>query len=404
MNVKFEIETIDSSALNERFAKNPDCLKQWDLLIIGFGNGSENFVPNVIADYINEGHRVVVTGKEAIEGIRLLDQTLLGQLDRKTYGSLGRISGKPYFRYTGLDAGMFSEQSNLGASGLNEGSVFSYPYAIGKSVSLDGGRSHKAYDYLLDLSNLQTPFVTPWFVFTGNGQNAYDVSPNDGANNYYLYSRSNVVFIGNDDYSAYTYDVGNSQNPTGTGLQESQMFVNAMMLAYDAGVHNIKADIVAGFDSDEAKVSSISIPFDQEMKAQNGLLDETVDVYFKFTNSNLTLSNAYAVNFYYEDAAGERSLDVGDEKVQVTQFTSSLWTAQDNTLTEVSPSQIRQGKVYRFKAPVIALQNNTAATNARIYVEVISTLDRPGCVGSRNATVRGCASVILNRTQLFLLE
>ena len=405
MNVKFEIETIDSAALNERFAKNPDCLNQWDLLIIGFGNGSENFAPNVIANYINEGHSVLVTGKEAIEGTRLLDQTLLGQLDRKTYGSLGRTSGNPYFRYAGLDAGMFNEQSNLGASGLNEGSVFSYPYAIGKSVALDGGRSYKAYDYLLDLSNLTTPFVTPWFVFTGSGQNAYDISPNDGANNYYLYSRSNVVFIGNDDYSSYTYDVDNPQNPTGTGLQESQMFVNAMMLAYDAGVHNMKVDIVSGFDAGAAEVSSISIPFDQEIETQNGLLDETVDVFFKFKNSNLTLSNAYAVNFYYEDAAGKTSLDVGDEKVQVTPFTSSLWTVQDNTLTEVAASQIRQGKVYRFKAPVIALQNNTAATNAKIYVEVVSALERPdGSEGAGSKEVRGYDSVTFTRTQLFLLE
>lgn len=408
MNVKFEIETIDPAAWNERFARNPDCLNQWDLLIIGFGNGSEN-LPNMnkIEDYIQAGHSVLVTGKEAAEGIRLINQTLLGQLDRKTYGSLGRISGNPYFRYAGLDAGMFAEQSNLGASGLNEGSVFSYPYAIGKSVALDGNRSHKAYDYLLDLSNLKTPFVTPWFVFTGSGQNAYDISPNDGANNYYLYSRSNVVFIGNDDYSSYTYDVDNPQNPTGTGLQESQMFVNAMMLAYDSGVHNLKVDIVAGFDTTAAEVASISIPFDKDLENQgeSGLLDETVDVYFKFKNSNLTLSNAYNVNFYYEDTAGSVTLNVGDEVVQVTPFTSSLWTVQDNTLTEVAASQIRQGKVYRFKAPVIALQNNTAATNAKIYVEVVSALERlDGLEGAGSKEVRGYDSVTFTRTQLFLLE
>lgn len=408
MNVKFEIETIDPAAWNERFARNPDCLNQWDLLIIGFGNGSEN-LPNMnkIEDYIQAGHSVLVTGKEAAEGIRLINQTLLGQLDRKTYGSLGRTSGNPYFRYAGLDAGMFNEQSNLGASGLNEGSVFSYPYAIGKNVALDGNRSHKAYDYLLDLSNLQTPFVTPWFVFTGSGQNAYDISPNDGANNYYLYSRSNVVFIGNDDYSPYTYDVDNPQNPTGTGLQESQMFVNAMMLAYDSGIHNLKVNIVAGFDTTAAKVASISVPFDKDLENQSGsgLLDETVDVYFKFKNSNLTRSNAYTVNFYYEDTAGSVTLNVGDEVVQVTPFTSSLWTVQDNTLTEVSASQIRQGKVYRFKAPVIALQNNTAATNAKIYVEVVSALERPdGLEGAGSKEVRGYDSVTFTRTQLFLLE
>ena len=407
MNVKFDIETVSSAMLGEKLAKNQDYLEQWDLLIVGFGNGSENIQAGRIEDYIQKGHSVLVTGKEATDGKRQMSAMLLGQYEnRKTYGKLGRDTGSLY-RYAGLDAGMFAEQSNLGASGLNEGSVFSYPYAIGKSVALDGNRSHKAYDYLLDLSNLTTPFVTPWFVFTGSGQNAYDISPNDGANNYYLYSRSNVVFIGNDDYSSYTYDVDNPQNPTGAGLLESQMFVNAMMLAYDSGVHNLKVDIVAGFDTTAAKVASISIPFDKDLENQSGsgLLDETVDVYFKFKNSNLTQSNAYNVNFYYEDTAGSVTLNVGDEVVQVTPFTSSLWTVQDNTLTEVAASQIRQGKVYRFKAPVIALQNNTAATNAKIYVEVVSALERPdGSEGAGSKEVRGYDSVTFTRTQLFLLE
>ena len=407
MNVKFDIETVSSAMLGEKLAKNQDYLEQWDLLIVGFGNGSENIQAGRIEDYIQKGHSVLVTGKEATDGKRQMSAMLLGQYEnRKTYGKLGRDTGSLY-RYAGLDAGMFAEQSNLGASGLNEGSVFSYPYAIGKSVALDGNRSHKAYDYLLDLSNLTTPFVTPWFVFTGSGQNAYDISPNDGANNYYLYSRSNVVFIGNDDYSSYTYDVDNPQNPTGTGLLESQMFVNAMMLAYDSGVHNLKVDIVAGFDTTAAKVASISIPFDKDLENQSGsgLLDETVDVYFKFKNSNLTQSNAYNVNFYYEDTAGSVTLNVGDEVVQVTPFTSSLWTVQDNTLTEVAASQIRQGKVYRFKAPVIALQNNTAATNAKIYVEVVSALERPdGSEGAGSKEVRGYDSATFTRTQLFLLE
>lgn len=399
MNVKFEIETMDSETLGGQLEKNANYLNQWDLLIIGFGSGSDAFPKDAVAGYVNEGHSVLVTGKQATDA-RALDYQLLGQYEsRKTYGKLGRDYGS-LFRYAGLEAWMFTEQSNLGASGINEGSVFRYPYAIQKSVTLDGGRSYMAYDYLLDLSSLQAPFVTPWFVFAGS--DAYDVSPGDGANNYYLYSRSNVVFVGNDDYSSYTYDVDNPQNPVGKGLKESQMFVNAMMLAYNAGVHNMKVDIVSGFDAGAAEVTSISIPFDQEIETQNGLLDETVDVFFKFKNSNLTLSNVYAVNFYYEDAAGGTTLDVGDETVQVTPFTSSMWTVQDNALTEVAASQLRQGVVYRLKAPVIALQNNTAATNARIYVEVVSTLERPDGVGSK--TVRGYDSVTFTRTQLFLLE
>lgn len=411
MNVKFDIETVDSKVLTQRFEKNPDCLNQWDLLILGFGNGSESLSPNMIERYIQEGHSVLITGKGASGERLLLSGTLLGQLDRKTYGSLGFTSGTAYFRYADLDAGMFGEQNNMKVAALNNGSVFSYPLSVGRSAQLQGDVSFKAYDYLLDLGRTEAPFVTPWFTFAGSGNdndtNAYNVSPNDGANNYYLYSRSNVVFIGNDDYSGFTYQADNQQNPVGTGLQESQMFVNAMMLAYDSGVHNLKVDIVAGFDTTAAKVASISIPFDKDLENQgeSGLLDETVDVYFKFKNSNLTLSNAYTVNFYYEDAAGGTSLDVGDEVVQVTPFTSSLWTVQDNTLTEVSASRIRQGKVYRFKAPVIALQNNTAATNAKIYVEVVSALERPdGLEGAGSKEVRGYDSVTFTRTQLFLLE
>ena len=272
MNVKFDIETVDSKVLTQRFEKNPDCLNQWDLLILGFGNGSESLSPNMIERYIQEGHSVLITGKGASGERLLLSGTLLGQLDRKTYGSLGYTSGTSYFRYADLDAGMFGEQNNMKVAALNNGSVFSYPLSVGRSAQLQGDVSFKAYDYLLDLGRTEAPFVTPWFTFAGSGNdndtNAYNVSPNDGANNYYLYSKGNVVFIGNDNYSSYTYDVDNPQNPTGTGLQESQMFVNAMMLAYDAGVHNLKVDIVAGFDTYEAKVSSISIPFDEEIKAQ----------------------------------------------------------------------------------------------------------------------------------------
>ncbi len=40
MNVKFEIETMDSETLSGQLEKNENYLNQWDLLIIGFGNGS----------------------------------------------------------------------------------------------------------------------------------------------------------------------------------------------------------------------------------------------------------------------------------------------------------------------------------------------------------------------------
>ncbi len=408
MKVEFEIATVDSATVAARLAKNPNYLNQWDLLILGFGNGAADIsgIQNSITQYVSEGHSVLLTG-QTLSGTKL-DNTLLG-LDaggRKTYGKLGLDYGNDSsyrYRYAGLNQSMLGEQSGLNISGVNSGSISGYPHSVGSSATLSG--NYQAYEPLLNLGGTQAPFVTPWYVFSkaGSDTNAFDISPNDGANNYYLYSRSNVVFIGNGNYAGYTYDAASTM-PSGDGYNECRLFVNAMILAYDAGVHNLKVDMVAGFDQSAAKVTSISIPYDSDSQTdpESGLLDETTDVYFKFKNSNLTLSNTYAVKFYYEDPSGSVTLDTGEEQVRVTEFQSSLDTAEDNTLIQVSPAQLRQERVYRLKAPVKVLSGS--AVNARIYVEVISTLDRPGCAGSRNATVRGCASVILNRTQLFLLE
>ncbi len=161
MNVKFDIETVDSKVLTQRFEKNPDCLNQWDLLILGFGNGSESLSPNMIERYIQEGHSVLITGKGASGERLLLSGTLLGQLDRKTYGSLGYTSGTSYFRYADLDAGMFNEQNNMKVAALNNGRVFSYPLSVGRSAQLQGDVSFKAYDYLLDLGRTEAPLLLP---------------------------------------------------------------------------------------------------------------------------------------------------------------------------------------------------------------------------------------------------
>lgn len=426
LNAHFEIATksvnaageADATSLPALLAKDPDYLDQYDILLLGFGNGGNTSLPDTVQTavekYIKDGRSVLISKQGTLaESNRLgLAAELLGQTDGKTYTKLGRDSSKELFRYAGLSADMFTERADLSAEGINAGSVYIYPNAVGKTGSFASDTKLMAGDYRLDLTNdltkTEDTYVTPWFVLTGSESStgAYNVSKHDGANNYYLYSKGNVVCIGQQDYAQYTYQADNEENPIGTGLWESQLFVNAMVLAYNAGIHDLKVDIVAGFGETAAPVESVSVPFDaeivQEGSTKSGLLDETVDVYFRYRNSNLAITKDVKVNFYYEDESGATQLATGDGIVKVTKFEieSGIWTVKEHEEIAAEPSKLKQDEVYRIKAPVLALANHAAATNARIYVEVLSDLQRPD--GTK--TVRGIDSVSLNRVQLFMLE
>lgn len=413
-----EIEAADQAVRATMLSVDPTYhyLDQYDIVLLGFGNGDAAALTDKVCmeveAYIQAGRSVLISGRGAQEesGRFGLASGLLGQSDGKTYSKLGREHTGGYFRYAGLNAGMFAERSGLSTEGINNGSIYLYPNVVGKTGGFATDTTLRAGDYRLDLTNDPTDtaaaYVTPWFVLTGNGTgtDAYNVSVHDGANNYYLYSKGNVVYIGQQDYTGYTYQAENEDNPVGTGLWESRLFVNAMVLAYNAGVHAPKVDIVAGFEETAAQIESISVPFDVEIAsegdADSGLLDDTVDVYFRYKNSNLAIDKNVQVNFYYEDETGTIQLATGDRFARVTKFDSSISTVEEHTEVTAQAAALRQDKVYRIKAPVEALARHTAATEARIYVEVVSTLQRP----DGEKIVRGIDSVILNRTQLFMLE
>jgi hypothetical protein len=321
------------------------------------------------------------------------------------------MSGTLY-RYAGLDSSMFEAAQGLTADVVNVGTISYYPYEIGTgSVDIAEAVSVQAPAYLLDLdSNLllgDEANVTAWYTLNKsesdtNAMNAYKVSRRDARNNYYIYSKGNVVYVGQKEYP-YAYDKADGTAPTGIGVNECKLFVNALMAAYQAGIHHSDISIVAGFQSTAAPIESISIPFDQVIKeegdADAGILDQTVDVYFKFADNNLSLQKEQTVRFYYEDPSGSL-IELDSEKVSATEFGSSIDTVEQNQLVAVSTAQLKQQQVYRIKAPVVALQSNSDMTNADIYVVLETTFRR----GGREYTIISSDSVSLNRAQLFLLE
>ena len=116
------------------------------------------------------------------------------------------------------------------AAKLNEGQITVYPYKIDDSLTI--AETHGQWYEL----NLEDEDVTVWYTLdnddVAHGWNAtdsngkgtaltYDVSPNDAANNYYIYSKGNVFYSG----------VGHSKV---NGDMEAKLFVNTMIAAYNA--------------------------------------------------------------------------------------------------------------------------------------------------------------------------
>jgi hypothetical protein len=412
MNAEFTVRTVTVDELTASLSENADYLNQWDVLVLGFGDDdgvSLGGAADAVNSYISDGRSVLISSAGAADGQLGLQSALLGQSQSRTYADLGSQSSS-YYRYAGLDGSMFTVQQDLHADNVNNGIISWYPYEIG-SVGVDLAASLKAPAYLLDLDgnteNGDEANVTAWYTLSkpesvSGTTNAFNVSLRDARNNYYIYSKGNVVYVGQKEYP-YTYDGGSSTVPTGNGVDECRLFVNALTAAYQAGVHRSQISIVAGFQSTAAPVESISIPFDQVIKDTGdedaGILDQTVDVYFKFADNNLSFTKSQTVRFYYEDPSGV-PVDIGGETVTATEFASSIDTVQDNQLVAVSADQLKQQQVYRIKAPVMALKKDSDATNADIYVVLETTFRR----GSREYTILSSDSVSLNRAQLFLLE
>lgn len=279
-------------------------------------------------------------------------------------------------------------------------------------------------DYLLDIGAVAEkgqPYATAWFTLLDQDMSeetsggGYSVSPHDGKNNYYLYSKGNVVYVGQSQYP-YTYDRKTGDTPDGDGMDECMIFVNALMAAYNGGTHKAQVSIVAGFNG-TAKVESVTIPFDVAFKnlqdesgnpldERRGILGETIDVYFRFTDNNIAVDKTTKGTFYFKNAgaAANAALLQPDGTINETDYTNftdrtAIWMVENNRLTEVTDGTIVPGKVYRIKAPLEAMQAGNEE-QSQICVLITNNYTR----AQKVVEAKGADAVSLNRAQMFLLE
>lgn len=158
----------------------------------------------------------------------------------------------------------------------NTGQITEYPYKIGSiqenqftDTSFTVASTHAQWYQL----NMEDPEVTVWYCLaddnkciawndkigdskSGDSNNpgtaaTYGVSPNDAANNYYIYSKGNVFYSG----------VGHS---TVTGDMEAKLFINTMIAAYRA---SYEAPMVEILNESATLTSSNNSDLSYEMTA-----------------------------------------------------------------------------------------------------------------------------------------
>ena len=175
---------------------------------------------------------------------------------------------------------------------LNNGQITEYPYHIDKD-EFTVAATHSQYYQL----NMEDPEVTVWYILADDGKNhnsanttqsahVYAVSPNDAANNYYIYSKGNVFYS----------SVGHS---TVTNDMEAKLFVNTMIAAYRASYQSPYVEVQdAELIDENEKVYQLTMD-----EGSTDGSDDFVKIYFKPTEDSLT-SDKFTCSIYYPGKDG----------------------------------------------------------------------------------------------------
>lgn len=184
---------------------------------------------------------------------------------------------------------------------VNSGQITTYPFKIDDEINI--ATTHKQY-YQLDMNQDADgdgeSDIVVWYTLSGHG--VYDQSPKDVRNNYYIYTMGNVTYsgVGHSDFS-------NNED-------ELKLYINTMIAAYSASVHEPSIYLKENADTDSNDITTLYATIDDaiEEEAANKAdarldgADSTQDVYFTVKDSNLVRNQidektVVYLDFYIED-------------------------------------------------------------------------------------------------------
>jgi len=286
--------------------------------------------------------------------------------------------------------------SKMYATKINTGLITQYPFAISDKLSI--ASTHFQY-YQLDLQadddHDGESDIVVWYTIGGSDSTSntlYTASPKDVRNNYYIYSKGNVMYSG----VGHSTVSGNSE--------EAKLFINTIVAAYKNGVQSPIVTSLKTPSLAAAVENTKYLTYDQAMASSgaassSGNMDGNVELYYSVFDSNMATSSKNMTVTYYkkDDVNGDGTIINGVKLTEITGLTTYVGASN----TEVSESNpISSGSVYH--ATLTNPYNYVSdSSNAEIYIVVRNSFTY---YGKTYTDLLGYTKVTLMKTQLFDLD
>lgn len=314
------------------------------------------------------------------------------------------------------------------ADKVNDGAITQYPYVIGDKIQI--GTTHSQY-YQLGLEQDRDINGNPdgksdvvvWYTLAGG---TYDNSPRDVRNQYYFYSKGNVIYTG-----AGHSTVGNCE-------EEVNLFINAITAAANVTAVEPKASFVKAWDPNAGAKTTEYYMTDQALwNGDANLVNKNnIDLYLNIKEYNMVSASLnqedlkkqeMTIQFYIEDESGGTEQEIGNQKVRLTDITRDINEIQKYSKTDdktdnktddvvqVSSDGIfhtTYSSVYALNLSHITSKDgsgleyylkksdNTYRNNCKVYAKVSSTVYLYGQANTRTVWT----SINLKQRQLFDLD
>ena len=302
-------------------------------------------------------------------------------------------------------------QETYNASKVNEGAITQYPYYVSNKIST--ASTHSQYYQLAleeDSDKDGTNDIVVWYCLS-DGDSTYVQSPNDVRNNYYFYSKGNVIYTG----------VGHKSGNTN---QERELFANAIIAAANVTAVEPEATFVDDFNPtadqedyryympDRLKASELS---GTESNILNGSSAFNIRIRdYNMVASNLNYndntSSSLSMELYIEDPNGTE-MTINGTKVKVSKLSTSDKISSLKKYSDGGTITVSDGK---FKLPgndtfqfvlnnmesYLKKSDGTYKKNCRIFAKIESTVTLYGTTANKETWT----SIGLRPRQLFDLD
>lgn len=294
------------------------------------------------------------------------------------------------------------------ATKLNDGAITQYPFRMGDTLNV--ATTHGQY-YQLALEQDQDingnsdgeTDVVVWYCLADK---YYANSPNDARNNYYFYSKGNVIYTG-------------AGHETVKDEDEIRLFINAMVAAANVTAVEPSVNFVDHLSQKAAIESSRYYATDQTAwtEGEGNVLEQDMDFYIDVRDYNMVSMDLsqedldrqeMTISFYIQDDNGQVVADAPDDNAgqKLTDITAQIgqlvgYDGSTIALGDDGTFHSSQSNAFRLTVPHIEryLRQGTSGykNNCRLYVKVTSTVYLYG----QPRTSTSWAGIDLRQRQLF---